>query len=395
MGGRPSERWLIYGLLAILVVSLVFPSTRWFVSNSEDVKGDYLTWGDDATHFYVSGTNYVERVRQVSSGFITEAIFSYPLADGVWRGPIDYDRGWLYFSANSNLVAFNASRLGRDDAPTPLALAHLLGAPVAVFRILVEGTDVYLAGKFVDPPYEGFMAALRISDPAAIGRDSVQLLLKLTFPSGVSDFAARPGMIFVFEENGSLHLFDVTTLPPEWYATHRIGDSITDSDLVGDLLSVSCGRASRYVRFFRVSGTNLTLLSTVSVAGIPVQVSLESGRAFVNWHPLERQKAFAIIDVSSPETPRILGSFVIDDLGSAHLVNLGVAYVLGTRWLSIVAEGVVPAFVTGELLPASIAVAAALITFKTVPFFLAKSVSTARQPPAEGRQSPLSRQNQR
>ena len=373
LGTKPSrERPLVLGIVVAIVLLVAFPVVDWRISIWPDAGGYYAVWNEDRSRFFISATNGIVVVNENRHQLAVEATIFH----GLGRGPMGYDRGWLFYVAenaadSANLLAMNVSDLSRIDSRGPVYLGAAAGAGIWVRSILAEDGITLFAGEYVEPRSGGVVLALDLSDPSSISNESsLRVAYKLEFGSLVTDVMIRGSVLYVLELDGLLHSFDRLVTPPTILSEVALPGTLVDMDMLGPLLALVDAGTNRSVRFYDHSTLMPVLISEVSLPGRPLMVTLDQTRASVSWRPDNFvQHAVTIYDVSRAGSPKTLVSLPLDDFGDGHIEDDGVVYALGHHEVASLGEQIIPFFASPLGLPSSafaISLASGYLLFRRV-----------------------------
>lgn len=376
-GGRLSKRRLavlltIVPFFSLLAASIALQESRWEVTYS-DGGGEYSLSDSGTSSLFVSGMGYLGRYVRVGSQFLREGLvfeISY-LGEDLRGGPIAFDGRWIFVGTNGLLVALDFREFPTEGTFSNLSfVGHggpvyigdgIEGYPLSIRALALLARTLFVAGSVDELNPRGVVLAIDVSDPLGTlqSRSSVKVLYNLTFGGTVTDLGLAGGQLYVLE-NDRIHVFDVSTVPP---AETRVWTTYPSSamDVLGEIVAVATSTTNSVVLYdlFGSIGRQFTL------PGIPTDIRLGDGRAFVSWFKYPRgTPGFTLLPTPSldPGTSLELDSAQVDRGGlsiqsdGAVLVSeRGMAAVTFTPRPALLVSGFMQTFVVSSGIVTAIA----------------------------------------
>ena len=243
---------------------------------------------------------------RVGSQFLLEGVV-FPISyrgEELRGGSIAFDGRWIFVGTPDGVLfaidfrefptGGTFSNLSFVDHGGPVYLGGgIAGYGLRIWALALFGRTLFVAGNIDELDPRGVVLAIDVSDPLGTlqSPSSVKLLYNLTFEGTIADLEFAEGLLYVLEyardglvDEGRIHVFDVSTMPP---AEVRVWMTYPSSamDVEGEMVAIATSTTNSVVLYdlFGSIGRQFTL------PGIPTDIRLGGGRAFVSWfqHPRE------------------------------------------------------------------------------------------------------------
>jgi len=307
LGRRMPKRRLavlatVVSFLSIFAGSMVLEESRWEFRYVEG-GDEHSYWDPETSNLFISGYSYVSLLREAGSQFVREGTVSFrsPQGERLHGGPIAFDGRWVFVGTSEGaLVAIDYLDFPRGGSFSNLSyVGH--GGPVYLGGIttpgglsiramaLFEGA-LFVSGTvdYPDPGgVVGVVLALDVEDPATISMDrsSVKVLYSLTFQGEITDLDLQDGLLYVLEwtgegavNEGRMHVVDVSVSPPVETKVWSTRPSYA-MDIEGAIVAIVSAWTNS-ISLYDVAGN---FGRSRTLPGIPVDIRLDSGRAYVSW----------------------------------------------------------------------------------------------------------------